>query len=84
MALWSAGLVGAVVVLVMWRTVTETSALTFHGGFLLLAVATAAVIGSVTLIADHPVGKVLSVPPLPYLGRISYGMYLWYCPSFWS
>ena len=79
-ALWSAGLVGAVVVLVMWRTVTETSTLTFHGGFLLLAVATAAVIGSVTLIADHPVGKVLSVPPLPYLGRISYGMYLWYLP----
>ena len=23
---------------------------------------------------------ILSVRPLPYLGRISYGMYLWYWP----
>ena len=64
----------------MWRTVTETSTLTFHGGFLLLALATAAVIASVTLVSGHPVAKVLSIPPLPYLGRISYGMYLWYLP----
>jgi peptidoglycan/LPS O-acetylase OafA/YrhL len=75
-----AGLVGAVGIVVMWRVVPESSALTFHGGFALLAVATAAVIACVTLLSRHPVAGILSVRPLPYLGRISYGMYLWYWP----
>ncbi len=75
-----AGLLGAVGVLVMWRIVPESSALTFHGGFALLAVATAGVIASVTLLSRHPVASLLSLRPLPYLGKISYGMYLWYWP----
>jgi len=74
------GLAGAAGVVVMWRMVTETSALTFHGGFALLALGTAAVIGSVTQVPDHPLARALSFRPLPYLGRISYGMYLWYWP----
>ena len=74
------GLAGAAGVLVMWRTVPESSALTFHGGFALLAVATAGVIACVTLLSRHPVAGLLSLPPLPYLGKISYGMYLWYWP----
>jgi peptidoglycan/LPS O-acetylase OafA/YrhL len=75
-----AGLVGSVGVLVMWRLVPESSALTFHGGFALLALATAGVIACVTLLSRHPVAGFLSLPPLPYLGKISYGMYLWYWP----
>ncbi len=74
------GLIGAVVIVVMWRQVPESSPLTFHGGFALLAVATAAVIACVTLLARHPVAGLLAVRPLPYLGKISYGMYLWYWP----
>jgi peptidoglycan/LPS O-acetylase OafA/YrhL len=74
------GLIGGVAVIVMWRQVPESSALTFHGGFALLAVATAAVIACVTLLARHPVAGLLAVRPLPYLGKISYGMYLWYWP----
>ena len=49
----------------MWRTVTESSTLTFHGGFLLLSVATASVIASVTLIPRHPVTRFLSLAPVP-------------------
>ena len=79
-ALWVTGLAGAAGVVVMWRMVTETSALTFHGGFALLSLGTAAVIGSVTQLPDHPLARALSLRPLPYLGRISYGMYLWYWP----
>jgi peptidoglycan/LPS O-acetylase OafA/YrhL len=30
--------------------------------------------------ANSPIGKVLAVPPLAYLGRISYGFYLWHYP----
>jgi peptidoglycan/LPS O-acetylase OafA/YrhL len=74
------GAVGAVGVVVMWRIVPETSALTFHGGFALLAVATAGVIACVTLLSRHPVAGLLSLRPLPYIGKISYGMYLWYWP----
>jgi peptidoglycan/LPS O-acetylase OafA/YrhL len=79
-ALWLAGFAGAAAIAVMWRTVTESSALTFHGGFALLALAAAAVIACVTLLPAHPLARVLSVQPLPYVGRISYGMYLWYWP----
>ena len=79
-ALWVAGLVGAVAVVVVWRTVQETSALTFHGGFFLVSVATAGVIASATQTPRHPVARVLCLRPLPYIGRISYGMYLWYLP----
>ena len=79
-ALWVAGLVGALAVVVMWRTVQETSALTFHGGFFLVSVATAGVIACVIQTSGHPVARVLCFRPLPYIGRISYGMYLWYLP----
>ena len=78
--LWVLGVAGAVGIAVMWRTVAESSAFTFHGGFALLAVCTAAVIACVTLTPGHPLARGLSVQPLPYIGRISYGMYLWYWP----
>ena len=78
--LWVLGVAGAAGVAVMWRTVAQGSALTFHGGFALLALCTAAVIACVTLTPVHPLARALSVQPLPYLGRISYGMYLWYWP----
>ncbi len=74
------GLLGAAAIFVMWRMVPESSALTFHGGFALLALATAGVIACVTLVSRHPVTGLLSLRPLPYLGKISYGMYLWYWP----
>jgi peptidoglycan/LPS O-acetylase OafA/YrhL len=78
--LMAAGLAGAVGVASMCRMVPEGSALTFRGGFALLALCTAAVIASVTQTPSHPLTRLLSVRPLPYLGRISYGMYLWYWP----
>ncbi len=78
--LWVIGIAGATVIVVMWRMVTEASAFTFHGGFAVLALCTAAVISCVILVPGHPLTKVLSARPLPYVGRISYGMYLWYWP----
>jgi peptidoglycan/LPS O-acetylase OafA/YrhL len=79
-AIGALGLAGAVGALVMWRTVAESSAFAFHGGFALIAVCTAAVIACVTLLPHHPLARILARQPLPYLGRISYGMYLWYWP----
>ena len=79
-ALALGGVAGAVGVAAMCRLVPESSALTFHGGFVLLALCSAAVIAAVARLASHPLTRLLAIPPLPYLGRISYGMYLWYWP----
>ncbi len=64
----------------MCRMVTESSAFAFHGGFLVIALCGAAVIAVVTQMPHHVVARVLATRPLPSLGRISYGMYLWYWP----
>ena len=45
----------------------------YRGGFLLLAVAVCAVIASIALIPRGPLGVVLALPVLRYIGRISYG-----------
>ena len=64
----------------LWGHVPESSLLAFHGGFFLAALSTAAIIACVTQIPRSAVADFLSLRPLRYLGRISYGMYLWYLP----
>jgi peptidoglycan/LPS O-acetylase OafA/YrhL len=75
-----AGPVGAVGIVAMWLWVGQSSALAFHGGFPLLSLGAAAVIACITAIPRHPVAWFLALPPFAYLGRISYGIYLWYLP----
>ncbi len=78
--LWCAGVAGAVVVVLMWRNVSEMSPLAFHGGFAIVALGAAAVILCVTQLPRHPLALGIGIAPLRYVGRISYGMYLWYWP----
>lgn len=54
----------------------------YRGGFAAVAVAVAAVLAGVVLAPDNLPARVLSVPPLRYIGRISYGLYLWHWPIF--
>lgn len=56
--------------------------LLYKGGFLLVAVATAVVIGYVTSWRTSVLARVLSVAPIRYIGRISYGLYLYHWPLF--
>jgi hypothetical protein len=75
-----AGWAGAVGVALMSRLVPESAGLTFRGGFALVAVGSAALIATVSQLPSHPLTTLLSARPLAYLGRISYGIYLWYWP----
>jgi peptidoglycan/LPS O-acetylase OafA/YrhL len=57
------------------------SAFFYRGGFLLVAVATAAVVVSVVRAPTAPLAQLFSLTPLVALGRISYGVYLWHWPA---
>ena len=56
--------------------------MTYLGGFGLAGCATCAVVASVMLRPVSLVARLLSVRPLQFLGRISYGMYLRHFPLF--
>jgi peptidoglycan/LPS O-acetylase OafA/YrhL len=65
-----------------WFTVTGSSNWLYRGGFLLCDVAVGVVILAVTLAPRGLPARGLSVRPLTYIGRISYGLYLWHWPVF--
>lgn len=52
------------------------------GGFALLAIATAVVIGWIVLAPTSYLRGFLGFGPLVWIGRISYGLYLWHYPIF--
>ena len=57
-----------------------TSTWVFQFGFVVVALATALLITAVNALDHHPVTRLLSWQPLTYLGRLSYGIYLWHYP----
>jgi peptidoglycan/LPS O-acetylase OafA/YrhL len=50
----------------------------YQGGYLAFAVLCALAINGVMAATTGPVARALSVRPLPWIGRISYGLYLWH------
>ena len=52
----------------------------WQGGLFAVGVVTAVVIASVSGARTGPLGAVLSLPPLRWIGIISYGLYLWHWP----
>ena len=76
------GLCGMVGSAILYTSVNASEAFAYRGGFLLAAVATGAVLLSISCAQRSPVARILSFRPLTFVGRISYGTYLWHFPLF--
>jgi len=72
------GFAGVVGTAVLWATVKETSSFAYHGGFFLADLCWFVIIASMTQVPRGWVPRAIGVAPLRFIGRISYGMYLWY------
>lgn len=66
----------------LWTHASGSGALLYHGGFAAGGIAVAVVLAHVVLIPHGFLARALSFGPLVWLGRISYGVYLWHWPLF--
>lgn len=80
-AITSMGATGLLVWTVMVATTSDTSRWLYPGGFALAAVASLALV-MCAITPDNPIAGLLATRPLPYLGRLSYGLYLWHWPVY--
>ena len=74
--------VGALLLLLAWiHLKTDVDMGMYRGGFLIVDLLTAAVIAVTAHPAAH-LGRVLGSKPLVWVGKRSYGLYLWHWPIF--
>ena len=79
--LTAAGVAGAAAVVAAYLFVHEADSWMYQGGFLGLALATAALVAAIAVPREEiAVTRVLAARPLVAIGRVSYGLYLWHWP----
>jgi peptidoglycan/LPS O-acetylase OafA/YrhL/lysophospholipase L1-like esterase len=75
--------VAAIALGFIWLTTSELDAWQYRGGFAVAGVLVALVIAGVTQAGrPGPLGSFLSLPPIRWIGVISYGLYLWHWPIY--
>jgi hypothetical protein len=65
-----------------WARAADHADWLYHGGLTTTAVLVAVVITSVTAATPGPLGRLLSLRPVRWIGLISYGLYLWHWPVY--
>jgi peptidoglycan/LPS O-acetylase OafA/YrhL len=81
-ALHLLAVVGLVVTAWLWTHASGAGALLYRGGLALGGLSLAAVLAHSVLLPQGPAARLLGVAPVVWLGRISYGLYLWHWPLF--
>ncbi|MEV6843617.1 acyltransferase family protein [Actinoplanes sp. NPDC051411] len=81
-ALSVAGTAGLAGTLWLWHAASDEASWLYRGGLTAAALATALVLAQVVLRPGSPLARALGTGPLVWLGRISYGVYLWHWPLF--
>lgn len=75
-----AGLAGLVFTVFAWVVAKESSSWLYEGGFAAYTLSTVAILAAA--VHPGPVRAILSFRPLQWLGRVSYGVYLFHWPLF--
>ncbi len=82
LALDAIGFTGLLVLVLCFANVSEFSAALYRGGYLVFACVAAVVV----LVAAHPAttitGSILATKPMVWIGKRSYGIYLWHWPVY--
>lgn len=76
------GMIALVAMVVMPLAVDSQSAWIYHGGFLAVSVMAALLGASVFTDRQSAVARLTRLRPLPWLGRLTYGLYIWHWPIF--
>ena len=76
------GIFGLLLTLAVTYKAFGNSEFMFKWGFIVVALAVAAMVSSLSLVPSSPLAKFFGWGPFAYVGRISYGLYLWHYPIF--
>lgn len=79
-ALEATAVVSAVVLGWAWLNLRGTDDRLYQGGLLVCGLLAVVILAAASHPTPGPVARVLSFPPLRWLGLISYGLYLWHWP----